>query len=84
MVEPCYSKNKKKEKKKEKKKDEKRVLNRYSLFMDWQPISSNPTDDAIEAIIQQATSNAPLRSPLRDTRTQLFVGNVLFRFFSSF
>src|SRR5437016_5556148 len=40
-----------------------------------------PTDDAIEAIIQHATSARPSPSsadgrPLRDTRTQLFVGNV--------
>ena len=47
--------------------------------MERQP---NPSDDAIEAIIQQATSaaTAPYSrpgAPLRDTRTQLFVGNVL-------
>ena len=47
--------------------------------MERQP---NPSDDAIEAIIQQATSaaSAPYPrpgGPLRDTRTQLFVGNVL-------
>lgn len=37
-----------------------------------------PTDDVIEAIIQQATSAraTPDGRPLRDTRTQLFVGNV--------
>jgi hypothetical protein len=48
--------------------------------MERQPTSSNPSDDAIEAIIQQATSAAPYSrpgGPLRDTRTQLFVGNVL-------
>ena len=41
-----------------------------------------PTDDAIEAIIQQATSARPSPDgrPLRDTRTQLFVGNVRLRF----
>lgn len=38
---------------------------------------STPTDDAIEALIQQATSAKPSEGrPLRDTRTQLFVGNV--------
>jgi len=37
----------------------------------------HPTDDAIEAIIQQATAARSGDSrPLRDTRTQLFVGNV--------
>lgn len=39
---------------------------------------SRPTDDDIEAVIQMATANS-LLSPagsLRDTRTQLFVGNV--------
>ena len=50
--------------------------------MERQP---NPSDDAIEAIIQQATSAATTPyprtgGPLRDTRTQLFVGNVLFVF----
>ena len=41
-----------------------------------------PTDEAIEHIIQQATANAKAasggRTPVigRDTRTQLFVGNV--------
>ena len=53
--------------------------------MDWQ---ANPTDDAIEAVIQHATSNAPYAArssvPLRDTRTQLFVGNVLLFFFFRF
>ena len=56
-------------------------------FMDWQPQTSlNPTDDAIEAIIQQATSAAPSKpsGSLRDTRTQLFVGNVLLFFFFRF
>ena len=46
-----------------------------------------PSDDAIEAIIQQATSAAPYSrpgGPLRDTRTQLFVGNVLLFFFFRF
>ncbi|KDR79980.1 hypothetical protein GALMADRAFT_62660 [Galerina marginata CBS 339.88] len=40
-----------------------------------------PTDDAIEAIIQQATSARPLAEgrPLRDTRTQLFIGNLPYR-----
>ncbi|KAF8879645.1 hypothetical protein CPB84DRAFT_1649165, partial [Gymnopilus junonius] len=39
-----------------------------------------PTDDAIEAIIQQATSAKPTEGrPLRDTRTQLFVGNLPYR-----
>jgi len=37
----------------------------------------HPTDDVIEAIIQQATAARSGDSrPLRDTRTQLFVGNV--------
>jgi len=37
----------------------------------------HPTDDAIEAIIQQATAARSGDSrPLKDTRTQLFVGNV--------
>ena len=47
--------------------------------MDWQ---SHPTDDAIEAVIQQATATAPYSrsAPLRDTRTQLFVGNVILVF----
>ena len=41
-----------------------------------------PTDETIEQIIQQATANARAasggRTPVigRDTRTQLFVGNV--------
>ncbi|KAF8155705.1 hypothetical protein B0H34DRAFT_850470 [Crassisporium funariophilum] len=42
-----------------------------------------PTDDAIEAIIQLATSARPSpdgrTGPLRDTRTQLFVGNLPYR-----
>lgn len=53
--------------------------------MERQP---NPSDDAIEAIIQQATSAATPyprpAGPLRDTRTQLFVGNVLLFFFFRF
>ncbi|PPR06810.1 hypothetical protein CVT26_003836 [Gymnopilus dilepis] len=41
---------------------------------------SPPTDDAIEAIIQQATSaKQPEPRSLRDTRTQLFVGNLPYR-----
>lgn len=40
-----------------------------------------PTNDDIEAVIQMATSSAMSKdsrspAPLRDTRTQLFVGNV--------
>lgn len=40
--------------------------------------TSPPTDDVIEAVIQQATSAraTPDGRPLRDTRTQLFIGNV--------
>jgi hypothetical protein len=55
------------------------------MHMDWQ--SATPTDDAIEAVIQQATSAAPYSRPasgLRDTRTQLFVGNVLLFSFLDF
>lgn len=37
---------------------------------------SRPSDDAIEAIIHHATSSRQDLRPLRDTRTQLFVGNV--------
>jgi hypothetical protein len=42
------------------------------------PSLGMPTDDDIEAIIQMATSARPSSrvSPLKDTRTQLFVGNV--------
>lgn len=50
---------------------------------DASPPPLPPTDDAIEAIIQQATSARPSERPLRDTRTQLFVGNVRFRLFLS-
>lgn len=42
-------------------------------------LSSPPSNSQIEAVIQMATSNAALsdaRNPGRDTRTQLFVGNV--------
>lgn len=44
-----------------------------------------PTNDAIEAIIQMATSSEISQdsrslAPLRDTRTQLFVGNVWMSF----
>lgn len=42
------------------------------------PTPPPPTDDAIEAVIQHATAaRGPADPrPLRDTRTQLFVGNV--------
>lgn len=41
------------------------------------PTRSTPTNDDIEAVIKMATSSHPsLDRPLRDTRTQLFVGNV--------
>lgn len=46
---------------------------------------TDPSDDAIEAIIHHATSYRQDLRPLRDTRTQLFVGNVLSpTYFSSF
>ena len=41
------------------------------------------TNDDIEAIIQLATSSQPSPSPHKDTRTQLFVGNVSLHFLSS-
>ncbi|KZT25637.1 RNA-binding domain-containing protein [Neolentinus lepideus HHB14362 ss-1] len=41
------------------------------------PSSALPTNDDIEAIIQLATSSSPL--PQKDTRTQLFVGNLPYR-----
>jgi hypothetical protein len=43
------------------------------------PVHPTPTSDEIDAIIQQATSSLSLDGrhvPLKDTRTQLFVGNV--------
>ncbi|KAH0826575.1 hypothetical protein J3R83DRAFT_4932 [Lanmaoa asiatica] len=41
---------------------------------------STPTNDDIEAVIKMATSSLPsLDRPLRDTRTQLFVGNLPYR-----
>jgi len=41
------------------------------------PSRSTPTNDDIEAVIKLATSSLPsIDRPLRDTRTQLFVGNV--------
>ncbi|KAF8549137.1 RNA-binding domain-containing protein [Imleria badia] len=41
---------------------------------------STPTNDDIEAVIKMATSSHPsLDRPLRDTRTQLFVGNLPYR-----
>jgi hypothetical protein len=41
------------------------------------PSRSAPTNDDIEAVIKMATSSHPsIDRPLRDTRTQLFVGNV--------
>ncbi|KAF8178273.1 hypothetical protein BJ912DRAFT_668300 [Pholiota molesta] len=45
------------------------------------PLPPPPTDDAIEALILQATSAriSPDGRPLRDTRTQLFVGNLPYR-----
>ncbi|PPQ81935.1 hypothetical protein CVT25_013783 [Psilocybe cyanescens] len=45
------------------------------------PAIQPPTDDAIEAVILQATSarQAAEVRPLRDTRTQLFIGNLPYR-----
>lgn len=44
------------------------------------PVAGHPpTNEDIEAVIQMATSARPSpdgRGPLKDTRTQLFVGNV--------
>ena len=39
-----------------------------------------PTNQDIEAVIQMATSGRGGPTPTRDTRTQLFVGNVCPRF----
>ncbi|KAF9530170.1 hypothetical protein CPB83DRAFT_763507 [Crepidotus variabilis] len=43
--------------------------------------TTRPTDDAIEALIHHATTSRPHleNRPLRDTRTQLFVGNLPYR-----
>ncbi|KAG8903256.1 hypothetical protein FRC01_009274, partial [Tulasnella sp. 417] len=40
------------------------------------PPIATPSNQDIEAVIQMATSNARANAPPRDTRTQLFVGNV--------
>lgn len=63
-----------------------RCLPRYrslSTTMSSPPVSeraSQPSDDDIEAVIKQATSSRPSPPggplPGKDTRTQLFVGNV--------
>ncbi|KAI9567442.1 RNA-binding domain-containing protein [Boletus coccyginus] len=45
-----------------------------------EPSRSTPTNDDIEAVIKLATSSLPsIDRPLRDTRTQLFVGNLPYR-----
>ncbi|KAF8652334.1 hypothetical protein AX16_004440 [Volvariella volvacea WC 439] len=48
------------------------------------PLQSTPTNDDIEAVIQSATSSSISSSdgwlsPARDTRTQIFVGNLPYR-----
>ncbi|KAG8216827.1 hypothetical protein J3R82DRAFT_7086 [Butyriboletus roseoflavus] len=44
------------------------------------PTRSTPTNDDIEAVIKMATTSHPsFDRPLRDTRTQLFVGNLPYR-----